>query len=171
MELQTTPTLKLQPLTNAFPAVEVAHSPQGKAVLFVPREQLLRLCDFLKTATSFQFDYLISVTAVDYLDFLEVIYDLHSMKTGMSIAVKVQVPRKDAVLPSVVSIWKGATLQEREVYDLMGVVFQGHPDLKRILLWDEFVGHPLRKDFGLEGGEVPEWDQVPPCYEEHKDLA
>jgi NADH:ubiquinone oxidoreductase subunit C len=80
---------------------------------------------------------------------------VQSIHTGRTIELKVQVKRDNAVVPSVINIWKGANLQEREVYDLMGVVFTGHPDLSRVLLWDSFPGHPLRKDFDKLPDDIP----------------
>jgi NADH:ubiquinone oxidoreductase subunit C len=71
------------------------------------------------------------------------------MSRGHALTVKVEVDRDAAAVPSVTSVWRGADFQEREAYDLMGITFTGHPNLKRILLYDEFVGHPLRKDFAL----------------------
>ena len=106
---------------------------------------------FLKEAPGLEFDYLNSITAVDYPEHFEVVYYLASIANNHSIVLKTRCPDREAPqVPSVVSLWQGADLQEREVYDLMGIAFDGHPNLKRILLWQGFAGHPLRKDY--EGG-------------------
>jgi NADH-quinone oxidoreductase subunit C len=116
--------------------------------VIVKNESVLDVCRFLNQTPEFEFDYLLNLTAVDYLDYIEVIYHLISLKHDHSLTVKtVSYDRVNPILPSVVSIWKGADLQEREVYDLFGVSFDGHPNMKRIFLWDGFEGHPLRRDF------------------------
>ena len=93
-------------------------------------------------------DFLSSITGVDYIDYFELIYHLVSIEHNHSLILKTRVyDRDDPKVPSLTSIWQGATLQEREVYDLMGISFTGHPDLKRIFLWEGFPGHPHRKDF------------------------
>jgi len=95
------------------------------------------------------FDYLTDLTAVDLPDYFEVIYHLYGVNTGLGLwRVKVRCPDKETpALSSVVDIWKSADFQEREVYDLMGIRFDGHPNLKRIMMWEGFEGHPLRKDY------------------------
>jgi NADH-quinone oxidoreductase subunit C len=106
---------------------------------------------FLHDDPQLSFDFLAYVTAVDYIDCFEVVYQLTSMKKNHKMTLKTRAyNRENPVVPSVTSVWRGANLQEREVYDLMGVRFEGHPMLKRILTWDGFEGHPLRKDFLLQ---------------------
>lgn len=95
------------------------------------------------------FDYLSNLTAVEWPERFEVVYHLYGMQKGLGL-LTVKVPcadKSDPVVPSVVDIWKSADFQEREEYDLMGIRFEGHPNLKRIMMWEGFVGHPLRKDF------------------------
>jgi NADH-quinone oxidoreductase subunit C len=103
----------------------------------------------LRDRPEFTFDLLNSLTAVDYIGHFEVVYHLTSLRQNRRAVVKVKCGegRKEPVVPSVVSIWRAADFQEREVYDLMGIRFTGHPNLKRIMLWEGFPGHPLRKDF------------------------
>ena len=85
---------------------------------------------------------------MDYYDYFEVVYQLTSMKHNHSLVLKTRCyDRINPVVPSVVRLWRGADFQEREVYDLMGISFEGHPNLKRIALWQGFEGHPLRKDY------------------------
>ena len=116
--------------------------------LVVNSKSWLAVATFLKDTPGLDFDYLTSITAVDYYDYFEVVYQLTSLKHNHSLAVKTRCyEREKPRLPSVVSLWRGADLQEREIYDLMGISFDGHPNLKRIFLWDGFEGHPLRKDY------------------------
>lgn len=95
------------------------------------------------------YEMLISVTAVDYMGYFEMVYHLLSLSQNRRAVIKVRCGegRVDPVVPSVRPIWRGAELQEREVYDLMGVRFEGHDGMKRIFLWEGFEGHPHRKDF------------------------
>ena len=114
----------------------------------VKPSSLLDVARFLKTDAQLAMDYLVAVTGVDRVDYFEVIYHLVSMTHNHSVVLKAHAPGRDKpTVPSLVSVWRAADLQEREVYDLMGVHFEGHPDLRRVLLWDEYEGHPLRKDF------------------------
>ena len=95
------------------------------------------------------FDYLANLTSIDYNDEFEMVYHLYSFSDqNKKLAVKARVSRSQAQIPSVCDIYPTADWQEREVFDLMGIDFNGHPNLKRILLPDDFEGHPLRKDFG-----------------------
>ncbi|MBI4220338.1 MAG: NADH-quinone oxidoreductase subunit C [Chloroflexi bacterium] len=95
------------------------------------------------------FKYLSSISAVDYIDHFEVVYHLVSMRHNHGAVVKIRCGegRTDPVVPSCMPVWRGAELQEREAYDLMGIRFEGHPNLKRVMLWEGFPGHPHRKDF------------------------
>ena len=103
---------------------------------------------FLKEAPDLDFQVLTSISAVDYLEYFEIVYHLLSMRRNQRVVIKVRCyGRDEPSVPSVVDIWRGADLQEREIWDLMGIRFQNHPNMKRILLWEGFQGHPLRKDF------------------------
>jgi len=93
------------------------------------------------------YDYLANLTSVDYSDCFEVVYHVVSSKGGPALGVKVRTDKSDPSVPSLTGIWSGANFQEREVWDLMGIRFDGHPSLKRILLWEGFEGFPLRKDY------------------------
>ncbi len=112
-------------------------------------EAIFAVCEGLKERPEFKFDLLNSVTAVDYIDHFEVVYHLTSLPMNASAVLKARVGlgRTEASIASVVPIWRGADYQEREVWDLMGISFRGHPNHKRIMLWEGFPGHPLRKDF------------------------
>lgn len=95
------------------------------------------------------YSYLSHITAVDYVPYglIEVIYHLYRIEGGPGQMVRVRVPREQPVIPSISTFWPGANLQEREAWDLYGVQFPGHPYHKRIYMWEEFEGHPMRKDF------------------------
>jgi NADH-quinone oxidoreductase subunit C len=98
--------------------------------------------------SALDFQFLNSISAVDFVEYFQVVYHLTSQRQQHTAVVKARVyGRETPSLPSVYHVWRGADFQEREVWDLMGVRFEGHPNLKRIMLWEGFEGHPLRKDF------------------------
>ena len=118
-----------------------------QAVL-VRSESLFSVAQHLQSNTEFKFNYLNNITAVDYYDYFELSYQLVSMEHNHSLLLKTRCYGRDnPTVPSVVGLWRGADFQEREIYDLMGIRFDGHPNLKRIVLWQGFDGHPLRKDY------------------------
>ncbi len=131
----------LQRLQARNGAADIDH----EGALVVDRAEWSAVARTLKTEHGL--DFLANVTSVDFPDRFEVAYNVCSSSGGTPITVKVAADKADPVVPSVTAIWPGAGFQEREVYDLMGVRFEGHPDLKRILLWEGFDGHPLRKDW------------------------
>lgn len=128
---------------------------EAQSALLVEPHRLLDILGFLKTNESYQFNMLRNLTAVDYLEYIEVVYHLYSLPLRQAITVKTRCGMEDLQVPSATTIWPSANFQEREIYDLLGVRFTGHPDLRRILLRDEFEGHPLRKTYhtGNAGGE------------------
>ena len=120
----------------------------GEDYLLVKNDSLMAVAEYLKDTDSLKFDYFNYVTAVDYYSYFELVYRLDSVEYNHSIVLKTRCyDRDNPTVPSLSGLWKGATLQEREVYDLMGIKFEGHPNLKRMFLWDGFEGHPLRKDW------------------------
>src|SRR5438477_2888499 len=145
------PTLEplLEQLRAAFPGVELSIVDPGVPAILVPAEQLIAICHYLKSAPGLTFDYLASLTAIDYLDRIDLIYQLRALADHRDATIRIEIDRDESVAPSVTEVWRGADFQEREIFDLMGVSFTGHPNLKRILLYDEFDGHPLRKDWRL----------------------
>jgi NADH-quinone oxidoreductase subunit C len=119
----------------------------GSAIL-LKSDSILEVCRFLNKTAGLDFDYLVNLTGVDYLDYLEVVYHLVSLKHNNSLVLKTRCyDREQPTVPSVTPIWQGADFQEREAYDLLGIRFEGHPNMKRIFLWDGFQGHPLRRDY------------------------
>ena len=142
------------PLEELKSAIEqllpgVALTVEGQTLIVSPKD-VTAVCRCLKETDRFHLDYLANLTAVDYPQEqrMDVIYHLYSMahKHG-PVMLRVKLDRAKAVVDSGTPFWRGAEYQEREVYDLFGVTFTGHPDLRRILMWDEFVGHPMRKDY------------------------
>ena len=103
---------------------------------------------FLREEPGLAFSYLNAISAVDYVEYYEVVYHLTSLQHNHSAVVKTRLYDREApTVTSVVGVWPGANFQEREIWDLMGVAFEGHPNLKRIMLWEGFPGHPHRRDF------------------------
>ncbi len=116
--------------------------------LWVRPERILEVCSFLKETSGMGFNLLNTISAVDYVEYFEVVYHLTSTTSLHSAVLKAKVyGRESPSLPSVVILWQGADFQEREIWDLMGVKFEGHPNMKRILLWEGYPGHPLRRDY------------------------
>ena len=119
-----------------------------KDSFLVRSEFLLPVADYLKDTPGLDFDFLSYITAVDYYEYFEVVYRLTSLEHNHSLVMKARCYGRDNLsLPSVVSLWRGADFQEREIYDLFGISFDGHPNMKRIFLWDSFKGNPLRRDY------------------------
>ena len=140
-------------LSGAEVAQQLAGSAPGAALSWsddevrVAPERLVAACRFLKESPDFAMDYLAAVTAVDYVERFEVVYHLASLSLNHALVLKTEAfGREDVAVPSVVEVWQGADLQEREVWDLIGVRFTGHPNMKRVLTWEGFEGHPLRRD-------------------------
>jgi NADH-quinone oxidoreductase subunit C len=151
----------LVPEAAALPLAEM----RGQAVVTVPRARLRTALEALRDDPDTRFEQLIDLTAVDYLGRsprFEVIYQLHSLTHRHRLRVKVGVDEADAEVPSAVPVWRSALWAEREVFDLMGIRFAGHPDLRRILMYAGFEGHPLRKDYPLMQRQplVPERDPI-----------
>ena len=129
----------------------------GELTLVVPREQIATVSAHLKTAPGFEFDMLSDLTGVDRgpeeEPRFEVNYHLFSTKRYHRVRLKVLLNQEDTHVPTVVPVWRTANWHERETFDMFGIIFDGHPDLRRILLPDDWQGHALRKDFPLRGYE------------------
>ena len=141
-----------------------AESIRSEDVITVSREAALDVLRALRDEPDFGFDFLIDLTAVDWLGReprFEVVYQLKSLTRNHRLRVKVPVPGSDAWAGSAVELWKAADWLERECYDMFGIVFREHPDLRRILMYDTFVGHPLRKDYPADRRQ-PIVDEVDP---------
>lgn len=117
------------------------------AVYVVP-DRIADVCEALRDDSNMDMAMLRSLDIVDFIDRFELRYGLLSLQKNHQAVLKVRLwGREELTAPSVTPIWEGANLQEREIYDLMGVTFEDHPNMKRVLLWEGFPGHPLRKDF------------------------
>lgn len=120
----------------------------GDEAAVVRTDRLLEICDFLKTEC--QMNFLMDICGVDYperSDRFEVVYHLYSYPAKKRLRLKVRVAENNPSVPSVIGIWKAADWFEREAFDLFGIIFEGHPHLRRLLTYDEFEGHALRKDY------------------------
>ncbi len=125
------------------------------SILLENPADIFEVAKFLKE--KLKFNYLSSITAVDYLDFLESVYHFYSIeKKSSALVLRVRVKKDSSPIPSLVSLYKSAELQEREAFDTFGIEFSGHPDLRRLFMWEEFVGFPLRKDYIQEDTDVLE---------------
>ncbi len=127
-------------------------NPQGDAMAIIRPEFLLRVMEFLKKDPRLQFNMLVDITAVDRqgeAPRFEVVYHLLSVPFTRRLRIKLRVPESDPTVDSLTPLWGDANWLEREVWDMFGVRFTGHPNLKRILLYEEFQGHPLRKDYPI----------------------
>ena len=129
---------------------------RGELYLRVEAANLPELCRFLRDDPEWRFDFLSFISGVDWIGTsprFEVVYHLRSLSHNHRVGLKVPVPDDSLTVPSLTGIWRGADWMEREVFDLYGVRFDGHPNLKRIMMPDDWEGHPYRKDFPLEGIE------------------
>ncbi|MEO6053944.1 MAG: NADH-quinone oxidoreductase subunit C, partial [Chthoniobacterales bacterium] len=125
---------------------------RGETSYRVKAEALHDLCLYCRDTLGF--DYLLDIASVDHFGDeprFEMVYELYSMKDGTHLRLKVSVSEDEAEVQTISDIWPTADWHEREIFDMMGIGFKGHPDLRRILMWDGYPYHPLRKDFPLEG--------------------
>ena len=153
--------LAVRKLRERFPqAVLEAKAHRNEVTVAVDRAAIETVCRFLRDDPDLAFDYLSDLTAVDRLGLgepgprFEVVYHLYSVSRRHRLRLKVRAGDGEPV-PTVTAVWEGANWFEREVFDLFGVPFAGHPDPRRILMPDDWVGHPLRKDFPVETS--PRW--------------
>lgn len=128
--------------------------PKVDAFAVVKAERIVEVCGYLKATPGLDFDYLEDLTAIDWpkRNVIEIVYQAISLKHRHLIKLKVEADRATPDVPTITGVWRAANWLEREVYDLFGVNFAGHPDLRRLMLPDDWVGHPLRKDYQEAGG-------------------
>lgn len=150
----TTSPETIQKITKQFPDVTVPPVPEKyvrnpEPQIRIPAAKLREVCRALKENPEYDFDLPNFMTAVDYIkeNIFELVYYLYSTKRKELLVLKTQISRVDAKVDSVTDIWCGFDFQEREVFDLFGIHFTGHPYLKRIMMWDGYPGYPLRKDY------------------------
>jgi NADH-quinone oxidoreductase subunit C len=144
----------LRALRERFPeAVVATHAYRGDLTAQIAPAALIDVCTFLRDDPACAFDFLSDLTAVDYIGAtprFEVVYHLRSLSKQHRLRLKARIPEEQPRIASVVTVWRGADWLERETFDMYGIQFEGHPDLRRIYLYPEFQGHPLRKDYPKE---------------------
>lgn len=158
-------------LTASFGDAIIESLPEDKHPrVHATAEHWRGIAEFLRNDEALAFDFLACLTAVDYVadNRLGTVYDLYATRHRHWFAVKVLIDRDDPHIPSVMDIWPAANWHEREAFDLMGIVFDNHSDLRRILLPEDWAGHPLRKDYefpreyhGIPGTTEIDWQQKP----------
>jgi NADH-quinone oxidoreductase subunit C len=145
-------------LTERFgPAILSTHAHRGDHTAVVDRAAIAEVLRVCRDDPELRFEMLVDLTAVDYLHYagreeparFEVVYHLYSVTHNHRLRLKVPVEEDDPVVPTAVPLWPIANWYEREVWDMFGIRFEGHPDLRRLLLYEEFEGHPLRKDYPI----------------------
>ncbi|HLW59095.1 MAG TPA: NADH-quinone oxidoreductase subunit C [bacterium] len=139
-----------RPLKREESKVYHHHQP----TFLVPGDEILDLCRWLRDNPEFDMAYLSFVSAIDWSDHFDVVYHVASLVRNHAAVLKVAIPRSDPRIPSVTGLWRGADWHEREAYDLFGIVFEAHPNLRRIMMSPDWKGHPLRKDYVYED---PQW--------------
>ncbi len=168
-ETETQERIEIQKIRDNFPeALLGVDTFRGDTRLLVKGENIVEICELFKNDPDLQYNFFSECLGVDYLDYrdgyrFEVVYNLYSLpyeKNGVKIGknhrifLKVPVPEENPTVPSVTSVYPAAEFPEREIFDMFGVRFTGHPDLRRILMPDDWVGHPQRKDYPLGGERV-----------------
>ncbi len=147
--------LVLQKLKEKFPQVNFVDTVyREELTITLPKENIVEVCGFIKTDPDLEFVYCEDITAVDWAkrtNRFTVVYHIFSLKHNFRICLKAEVDEKDCNIDSVSSIWKAANWQERETYDMYGIKFNNHPDLRRMYMPEDFEYYPLRKDFPLMG--------------------
>lgn len=128
---------------------------RGQVSVTVRKGQIVEIGRFLHDEPDLYFDYLVDLCGVDYLGKkdmrFEVVYHLYSIRHRHALRLKAEVPEHDARIDSVMPVWVGVNWHERECFDMYGIIFAGHPDLRRVLLPEDWEGHPLRKDYPVKG--------------------
>ncbi len=135
---------------------------RNQPVAIVKSDQILAICQWLRDDPRLQMNHLMDLCGVDCSglgkDYFEVVYNLYSISQHHMLRLKARVPTDDCRINSVTTVWKGANWHERECFDLLGIVFDGHPDMRRILLPDDWQGYPLRKDYPLQLSKADEYE-------------
>ena len=156
-------------------AVQEVAEAHGEMTMVVSREQIVDVCRYLKDDPDLRYNLLMDMAGVDYLGRdprFEVVYHLYSIPHNSRLRLKVRVPESDLVVPSVTSVWSTANWHEREAFDMLGICFADHPDLRRIYMPDDYPAYPLRKDFPILGPDaevtpresVNKLDESPPPF-------
>jgi NADH-quinone oxidoreductase subunit C len=148
-------------IQKQFPdSVQSVNAYAGQVSIIIKKDAILAVGDYLRNDPDLAFDYLADLCGCDFAEKsprFEVVYNLRSIQHNHLIRLKVQLPEDCPEIDSVFSLWAAADWFEREAYDMLGIRFKGHPDLRRLLLPEDWEGHPLRKDYPLEGQTESEW--------------
>jgi NADH-quinone oxidoreductase subunit C len=153
--------LVLQKLKQQFTGTDFEVSEYlDELTIKLPKDQIVKVCEFLKTDPDLEFLLCQDITAIDWAkrkNRFTVVYHIYSFKNKFRLRLKADVDESDCTIDTVSSVWKGANWQERETYDMYGIKFNNHPDLRRMYMPEDFEYHPLRKDFPLMGipGSIP----------------
>jgi len=155
MDQANTSLSAVMALAKNIDGVDSVSDSFGTVELRVTRPKLLAVMQTLKSSPDFSCKLILDITIVDWVDArterFEAVYHVYSVNLAQRFKVKVVIPENDPKIDSIVPVWAGANFLEREAWDMYGVVFTGHPDLRRILMYDEFKGYPLRKDYPVQG--------------------
>ncbi len=170
------PTEIAEKIKGEFPdqVIEVVEFSDQVSVI-VKKDRIFNICRYLHDDADLSFDHLKDLCGVDYLNKkevrFEVVYNLYSIRHHHMIRLRAEVPEDDPTIQSVTPIWAGANWHERECFDMFGVTFKGHPDMRRILLPEDWEGNPLRKDYPLKGPELEnDWKGFTQMVERSKEL-
>lgn len=159
-------------IKERFPqSVEDITSYQGQVSVTVTSDSIVDICTYIQQEDDLLFDYLADLCGCDYPDRelrFEVVYNIRSLKHNYFIRLKVQLPEENPSVKSVSSVWLTASWFEREAHDMFGINFDDHPDLRRILMPEDWEGHPLRKDYPLKGSDDWKWKGLEQTEELHK---
>jgi len=146
-------------IERAYPGAVIEATAQYAVV---PADRIHDVALFLRDDEELDCKFLNNLAAVDWISHFDIVYNLSSLARNHTLTLKARASHERPIVPSVSDVWIGAHLQEREAFDLMGIIFENHPSLRRIFLWDGFPGHPLRKDFlALPGGFKPGLQRFP----------
>ena len=155
MKLETLPETSAL-ISECFPdAVLETHEHRGDETLVIDKSKFLKVCEFLRDDSRCNFEMMMDLTAVDRLEQdvkprFEMVYHFKSLSLGKRLRLKVHLEEEDSNIDSIHHLWKAVNWYERECYDMYGIIFNNHPDLRRILMYDQFEGHPLRKDYPMD---------------------
>lgn len=148
----------VEKIKERFPAAfKDAYTFRDQQTIVIDKKSIIDVCKFLKETPELDFSFFVDLTAVDFPDRdvrFEVVYNLFSISQSKRIFLKVNVDLDDLAVPSVTCLWQSANWAEREIYDLFGISFSGHPNLKRLFMPEDFEGYPLRKEFPLGGEDL-----------------
>ena len=147
-------SVTLKRLAERFPgSIIETHSHRGNDTAVVKKEDILSIFKYLRDDEALLYNFMMDLTVVDYLGKeprFEVVYHLYSLKYNRRVRIKARISESDTSIDSIVPIWISANWFEREAFDMYGIIFNGHPELKRLLLYEGFEGHPLRKDYPIK---------------------